>query len=362
MYKVMIIDDNVTNLSIAKSALEGQYTILPVTSGEQALKLLGRIKDLPNLILLDIEMPELNGFEVISKLKKDDKTKDIPVIFLTAHDESSSELEGLSLGAVDYIKKPFSIPLLQKRLELHLQIIEQNKALEEYNSNLEAMVDKKTKTILELQYAIISTVADLIGKRDGYTGEHVNRTQKYVDILTREVINKGYGGNLTEQDVNIISLTSKLHDIGKIAIPDKVLQKDKKLEDDEFENMKMHTAIGAEAIENAMRLTEENDFLKYAVQMAKSHHEKWDGSGYPGGKRGNEIPLVARILAVADVYDALTSKRQYKEPIPHETAVEIILKGRGTHFDPMVVDIFEQVQGKLKNVLADLRNDANSHA
>lgn len=346
----MIVDDNITNLSIAKGALESTYTILPSTSGEQALKLLERMRELPNLILLDIDMPGLNGFSVISKLKTNNKVKDIPVIFLTAQDDSSSELEGLSLGAVDYIKKPFSIPLLKKRLELHLQIIEQNKSLEEYNTNLEAIVAKKTRTVLELQYAIISTVSDLIGKRDGYTGEHVTRTQRYVDILTHEMINRGYGQNLTERDVSIIALTSKLHDIGKIAIPDKVLQKEKKLEADEFEYMKMHTTIGAEAIEKAMKLTEENDFLKYALQMAKNHHEKWDGTGYPEGKKGTDIPLVARILTVADVYDALTSKRQYKEPMAHETAVDIILKDSGTHFDPMVIEVFKQIHNRFKNL------------
>lgn len=350
MYKIMIIDDNITNLSIAKGALESSYAILPATSGEQALKLLERMKDLPNLILLDIDMPGLNGFSVISKLKTDPKVKDIPVIFLTAQDDSVSELEGLSLGAVDYIKKPFSIPLLKKRLELHLQIIEQNKSLEEYNNNLETIVAKKTKTVLELQYAIISTVSDLIGKRDGYTGDHVTRTQRYMDILTHEMINKGYGENLSEYDVDIISLTSKLHDIGKIAIPDKVLQKDNKLEADEFEYMKMHTTIGAEAIEKAMRLTEENDFLKYALQMAKSHHERWDGTGYPEGIAGEKIPLVARILAVVDVYDALTSKRQYKEPMAHEEAVKMIINGNGTHFDPKIIKVFSEVHNRLKSL------------
>lgn len=350
MYKIMIVDDNITNLSIAKGALESQYTILPATSGEQALKLLERMKDLPNLILLDIDMPGLNGFSVISKLKTDDKVKDIPVIFLTAQDDGASELEGLSLGAVDYIRKPFSIPLLKKRLELHLQIIEQNKSLEEYNTNLEAMVAKKTNTVLELQYAIISTVSDLIGKRDGYTGEHVERTQKYVDILTHEMISRGCGENLTEKDVDIISLTSKLHDIGKIAIPDKVLLKNNTLDADEFEYMKMHTTIGAQAIEKAMRLTDENDFLKYALQMAKSHHEKWNGTGYPEGIAGKKIPLVARIMAVADVYDALTSKRQYKEPMSHEVAVKIILNGSGTHFDPVVIKVFNEVQNRFKNL------------
>lgn len=350
MYKIMIIDDNITNLSIAKGGLESNYAILPATSGEQALKLLERMKDLPNLILLDIDMPGLNGFSVISKLKTDSKVKDIPVIFLTAQDDSASELEGLSLGAVDYIKKPFSIPLLKKRLELHLQIIEQNKSLEEYNNNLEVMVTKKTKTVLELQYAIISTVSDLIGKRDGYTGEHVTRVQRYMEILTHEMISRGYGENISKYDVDIISLTSKIHDIGKISIPDRVLQNSNKLEANEFEYMKMHTTIGAEAIEKAMKLTEENDFLKYALQMAKSHHERWDGTGYPEGIGGEKIPLVARILAVVDVYDALTSKRQYKEAMSHEEAVKMIIMGNGTQFDPKIIKVFSEVHNRLKNL------------
>lgn len=357
MHKIMIIDDNITSLAIAKSALESNYIVIPVTSGEQAFKLLHRMKELPDLILLDIDMPELNGFSVISKLKTNPKVKDIPVVFLTVQDDSASELEGFSLGAVDYIKKPFSIPLLNKRIELQLQIIEQTKSIieqkklvEEYSTNLEVMVAKKNETVLELQYAIITTVSDLIGKRDGYTGEHVIRTQKYLEILTHEMINRGFGETLTEQDVDVISLTSRLHDVGKIAISDNVLRKELRLDANEFECMKMHTTIGAEAIERSMKLTKENDFLKFALQMAKSHHEKWDGTGYPEGLSGKEIPLVARILAVADTYDALTTKRKHNKPMIHEEAVKVIKGDSGTYFDPKVVEVFMQIHNRFQNL------------
>lgn len=346
----MIIDDSITNLTIADEALKDSCNIIPVTSGIKAIELLGRMKELPTLILLDIEMPIMNGFEVIKKIKENKDWNYIPIIFLTSNEDTESELLGLSFGAVDYIKKPFSIPLLKKRIELHIKIYEQNKELEEYNISLEKKVADKTKTILELQSAIISTISDLIGKRDGYTGEHVMRVEKYMQILLAEIVKNISKYNFTESEMYTIAFCSKLHDVGKIGVRDSVLLKDGKLTFEEMEIIKQHTTIGSDAIENSMKLVRENQFLKYVYEMVRWHHEKWNGSGYPEGLAGNDIPFVARVMAVADVYDALTSIRPYKSSIEHKVAVKIIKEGRETHFDPEIVDIFLRIEDKFDEI------------
>lgn len=350
MNSIMVVDDSVTNLTIAKSALENNYEVLTVTSGEKAINLLDRLSVLPSLILLDINMPTMNGFEVIGHFKRNKEWAKIPVIFLTAQDNSDMELEGLSRGAVDYIRKPFSVPLLKKRIQLHIRLVEQNNELEVYANKLEEMVQDKTKTILELQSAIITTVADLIGRRDGYTGDHVFRVQKYMKILMEEIVKNSDKYKFTPTEIDTIAFCSKLHDVGKIGIKDNILLKDGQLDYNEMDNIKQHTLIGAEAIEKSMELISDNEFLTFAHEMIKSHHEKWDGTGYPEGIKGEEIPFVARVMAVADVYDALTSIRPYKESIPHEVAVDIIRKGRGTHFDPYVADSFLGIENTFNEI------------
>ena len=347
--RVMVVDDSTTNLTVAKNALSAVYNVLPVTSGEMALKLLS--KSMPSLILLDIDMPDMDGFETIRRIKSDEKTRDIPVIFLTALSDSGSELEGLRLGAVDYITKPFSIPLLIQRVALHIALIEQKRELQNYNENLSEMVKAKTKTIEELQHAIIHALGDLIECRDGLTGGHVARTQKYLKILVDGLVktNPQYE-ELLGCDLDLMIESAQLHDIGKVGIPDNILSKPGKLTDEEFDIIKTHPGIGERAIHGAMDMTSEKDFLSYAATVASSHHEKWDGTGYPHGLKGKEIPFAGRLMAIADVYDALVSERPYKKALPHETAVRIISEESGKHFDPMLIEVFKTQAAEFVNV------------
>ena len=339
-YQVMVVDDSIVNLQIAKKALGDVYNIIPVTSGKMALSLL--TKRMPSLILLDIDMPEMNGFETLKHIKSNEATRHIPVIFLTAMIDSGSELEGLRLGAVDYVTKPFSIPLLIQRVDLHIALIEQKRELQNYNDNLMQMVDEKTKTIEELQYAIIHVLGELIECRDGLTGGHVARTQKYLKTLTEGLrLSSYYEDELRDIDIKLWVESAQLHDVGKVGIPDYILKKQSKLTAEEFDVIKTHPLIGEKAIRGAMEMTSAKDFLNYAAAVAISHHERWDGTGYPYKLKGLEIPLIGRLMAIADVYDALISERPYKKAFSHETAVDIIIRESGTHFDPVIVGVFK---------------------
>jgi putative two-component system response regulator len=298
----------------------------------------------PDLILLDIEMPEMNGYETLKKLKEKKETHDIPVIFLTARDDPGSELEGLSLGAIDYISKPFSPPLLLKRIENHLLLHAQRVALEEYNNNLQDMVQKRTCQVVELQNAILSTVTEMVEFRDDVTGGHIERTQNYLKLLVDKLLQeKVYWVEVSSWNLEFLIPSAQLHDVGKIAISDAILNKPGKLSPAEFEIMKKHAGIGETAIEGIMKTTSENDFLRHAKIFAGTHHEKWDGSGYPRGLKKTDIPLQGRLMAVADVYDALIALRPYKQPLTTQEAERIILDGKEKHFDPVLVDLFEDL-------------------
>jgi putative two-component system response regulator len=357
---IMIVDDNIANLRIAKNALSEIYDVFTVPSAAKMFDLLERNK--PELILLDIDMPEMNGYEAIEILKNRPETRDILVIFLTGKSDSDSELEGLSLGAVDYISKPFMPLLLRKRVELHLTVEEQKQtlqiqkqALEEsrselknFNDNLQAMVEEKTKKVLELQGAILKTVADLVESRDNVTGSHVERTQHSLQVMVDALLDLGlYREQMQDWDLALMFQSSQLHDVGKIAIADSILNKPGRLTPEEFDEMKKHTTIGVEIIERIEKSTSESEFLKYAKIFAGTHQEKWNGTGYPNGLSGENIPLQGRLMAIADVYDALTSERPYKKAFPHEEAVRIIIEEKGTHFDPVLVDVFEQIADQL---------------
>ncbi|MDR3168163.1 MAG: response regulator [Treponema sp.] len=348
--KIVLVDDNITNLTLGKNILINDYDIFTVPSGEKLFILLEKIT--PDLILLDIEMPEMNGYEVIKRLKAVEKNADIPVIFLTAKNDPSSELEGLSLGAMDYISKPFSPPLLLKRIALHLLVESQKKKLQDYNDNLQQMVEQKTKTILNLQNAVLKTVANLVEHRDEITGGHVERTRDYLAILMDAMIQANlYQDEISSWDIDFFLQSSQLHDVGKISIKDSILLKPGKLTPEEFEEMKNHTIFGVKIIEEIEKDSPESSFLKHAKILAGTHHEKWDGTGYPYGYGGNEIPLQGRLMAIADVYDALISVRPYKEPLSHETAVKIIADGKGTHFDPTLIGLFLAVSDKFAEIV-----------
>jgi len=342
---VILVDDNPTNLRIGKSVLAEKYRVATAPSAEKLFGLLEN--NSPAIILLDIDMPEMNGYEAIKILKSKPETKDIPVIFLTAKTDSNDELEGLSLGAIDYITKPFNPALLLKRIEVHLLVETQRKELQYFNENLQKMVEEKTQNILELQDALLKTIAELVECRDNVTGGHIERTQKGVKILLEELEKSGvYQEETKNWDTNLLLQSCQLHDVGKISIDDNILKKPEKLSNKEFDEMKKHTTFGEQIIEKIETLAKASDFLIYAKIFAASHHEKWDGSGYPHGLKGNDIPLLGRIMAIADVYDALISVRPYKQAFTHEEAVRIISEGSGTQFDPALVELFVQNSGR----------------
>jgi putative two-component system response regulator len=344
----MLVDDSRANLLAGKTALSEDYAVQTVSSAARMLEALEWRR--PDLILLDVDMPEMNGFEAIKVLKARPETREIPVIFLTAMNESAIELEGLQLGAIDYITKPFSPPLLRQRISLHLlledqkrTLVDQARLLQNYNDNLQDMVAAKTKTIFKLQNKILTAMAEMVEGRDGTTGDHIANTQRYLGSLLSAVIGAGlWPQESSGWDVELLTQSSQLHDVGKISIRDSVLKKPGKLTEEEFAEMKEHVRFGIGFIERLEDGEEDSHFLRYAKIFAAFHHEKWDGSGYPHGLSGEDIPLLGRMMAVADVYDALTSERPYKKAFSHEEALRIIVEGRGTHFDPALVDLFAE--------------------
>jgi putative two-component system response regulator len=347
---IIMVDDNPANLRIGKNILAEKYTVATAPSAEKMFGLLENNK--PVMILLDIDMPEMDGYEAIKILKSNPETKDIPVIFLTARTESDAELTGLNLGAIDYITKPIQPPLLLKRIEVHLLVAAQRRTLElqaaelkYFNDNLQKMVEEKTRGVLDLQNALLKTMAELVEYRDDITGKHIEQTQLGVRILLEEIVRSGiYPEETKEWDIDLLVQSCQLHDVGKIYISDSILRKPGKLTKEEFEDMKIHTHIGKQIVEKVEMLAKESSFLKYAKVFAAHHHEKWDGTGYPYGLKGEEIPLLGRIMAIADVYDALISVRPYKKAFTHEEAVKIIIEGSGTQFDPQLVEIFLRVE------------------
>jgi putative two-component system response regulator len=293
-------------------------------------------------------MPEMSGYDAIKIIKGKPETERIPVIFLTSKSNEKDELEGLSLGAVDYIFKPFSEPLLLKRIELHLE-------LTDFNNNLQEMVKAKTKSVVELQNALLGTMAELVEYRDNITGGHIERTTRYLGILLEAMAKQNlFKEETSSWDLDLMLQSAQLHDVGKIAIRDGILQKPGKLTPEEFEEIKKHTVFGREVIENIKKKTTEQAFLEYAGIFASTHHEKWDGSGYPKGLKGKDIPLQGRIMAIADVYDALVSERPYKKAFTHEEAVDIILSGSGKHFDPDLAKLFASVSDEFNKVRLEL--------
>ena len=350
--KIIIVDDAITNLTLGKNALAEKYDVFTAPSGAKLFQLLERLT--PDMILLDIEMPNISGYEVIEKLKCSEETEAIPVIFLTSIIDPESEVKGLSLGAIDYITKPFSRELLLKRIEVHLLIEAQKKELKNYSQNLEKMVSKKTETVFELQNAILKTVAELVESRDNITGGHIERTQEYLALFIDFLLNHNiYTEEFATWDINLFIMSSQLHDVGKISISDSILMKPDKLSDEEVEEMKHHTVYGIKIIEKIEGSTPESAFLKHAKILAGTHHEKWDGTGYPFGLKGTGIPLQGRLMAIVDVYDALTNDRPYKIAYTHDESVEIIRKGKGTQFDPVLTDIFLKHEKEFEKIMLE---------
>ena len=348
---VLVVDDTPDNLSLMAGLLRDRYRVRLANSGERALQL-AKAEPPPDVVLLDVMMPGLDGHEVCRRLKADPATADMAVIFLTALDEVEDEARGLALGAADFIAKPIRPPILLARLETQLTVKRATALLRDHNTHLEQEVRRRTAEIEGLQDATVLTMASLAETRDNDTGNHLRRTQHYVECLARELRKQPrYATTLDDQTISLLFKSAPLHDIGKIGIPDAILLKPGKLTAEEFEVMKTHTTIGFEAIERAeASIGHALPFLRYAKEIALSHQEKWDGSGYPQGLAGEAIPLSARLMALADVYDALICKRVYKPAMASEQAEAIILAGRGTHFDPAVVDAFERVRDDFRAI------------
>jgi putative two-component system response regulator len=336
----MLIDDDEVCLAFGKEILENRYTVYPILSGEQAFIILKKVT--PDLILLDIEMPGMDGYEVLKRLKEDPETKEIPVIFLTAQVDPGNELNGLSMGAVDYITKPFSPLLLMQRIENHLLISSQRKELARYNVTLKNMVEEQTKEIKDLQNAILNTFSEVVEFRDEMSRGHIERILKYMRAMVDEIMKQGLY-KIEEYDKETLINAAQMHDIGKICVSETILNKLGKVTGEELDSIKKHPAYGAMIINRIRQTTGEYAFLDYANTFIKNHHERWDGSGYPEGLKGQAIPLVGRLMAIADVYDALVSIRPYKQPMNPGEAAKIIINGSGSDFDPALIEIFKSV-------------------
>jgi len=342
---VLVVDDTPDNLSLMSGLLKDRYKVKVANSGDKALRIV-RNDSAPDLILLDIMMPGISGYDVCRELKADPATHNIPVIFLTAMSTVEDEKKGLEMGAADYITKPISPPILLARVENQLSVKAAADFLRDQNAFLEQEVAKRTREVMAIQDVTILAMASMAETRDTETGNHIRRTQHYVKALAAALQgHPRFSRYLTDYNVELLFKSAPLHDIGKVGIPDHILLKPGRLEPDEFEIMKTHTTLGRDAIEHAEQaLGTPVDFLATAKEIAYSHQEKWDGSGYPQGIGGDDIPVSARLMALADVYDALISRRIYKAPMPHEKAVAIIVEGRASHFDPDVVDAFLTIQ------------------
>ena len=350
-HTLLIVDDSPDNIILMSRLLKDAYRTKISTDGKRALKIASS-DDPPDLILLDIVMPGMDGYEVCRRLKKNPKTADIPVVFLTAKSDLENEKMGFDLGAVDYITKPFSAPIIMARIKTHLMLKDAKDFLVDKNVFLENEILRRTQEISAIQDVTIIALASLAETRDSETGGHIKRTQHYVKKLALRLKNvPRFKQFLTDKNIELLFKSAPLHDIGKIGVPDNILLKPGKLTKKEFEIMEKHTTFGRDAIVTAeKRLDSPTSFLKYAREIAYSHQEKWDGSGYPEGLAGDDIPISARLMAVADVYDALVTRRVYKPPFPHKKSVDIIKHGYANHFDPDIVDAFIEIEEELNEI------------
>ncbi len=350
---ILVVDDDSANLMLAQKILGGEYRIAAANSGPAALTYLG--KNRPDVILLDINMPEMDGFETMEQLKTMKDINTIPVIFLTADKSTETETKCFQVGAFDFVGKPFVPDILKSRVKRALE-------LEQYHNSLETLVKEqaeqlmeRSKRIGEIQENVIVGLANLIESRDGSTGKHVKNTQGYVELIVGELSGKGlFADILDEEYMQNTCKAAPLHDIGKIKIPDSILQKPGKLTPEEYETMKKHTVYSTDVIKGIIGDVENEEYVRVASDIAMYHHERWDGTGYPAGLKGEEIPLCARIMAVADVFDALYEERCYKQPVrPMEKVLGILEEGKGSQFDPVIVEVFTGMEPVLRERLGE---------
>jgi putative two-component system response regulator len=344
--RVLIVDDTPANIHILNDILKNQYTVLVAINGMKALKI-AEMDPSPDLILLDIMMSDMDGYEVCTKLKANPKTENIPILFVTALTSCENEAKGLELGALDYITKPFNPALVKTRVKNHLE-------LKKYSHQLEEMVREKTGELMITRDVTIETLGSLAEFRDPETGNHIKRTMHYVRFLAEKLQDHpNFKEFLNPAIIENLWKSAPLHDVGKVGVPDSILLKPGKLTPDEFAEIKNHTIYGKDVLTDSASKLGSNSFLRIAQEMAYTHHEKWDGSGYPQGIKGDEIPVSGRLMALADVYDALISRRVYKPALPHSQAVDIIRSGRGTAFDPAIVDVFLEFEDNFRRFALD---------
>ncbi|MCL1812885.1 MAG: response regulator [Treponema sp.] len=344
MNQILVVDDNLANLKNIQLQLSDTYQVLLAKSGAQALQIC--LQRVPDLILLDVDMPEMDGFETLSRIKASVILSRIPVIFLTANHDIATEVRALESGVVDFITKPVEKSILNHRLQLHLR-------LAGYQQNLE-------NTVKELEDSIVISFAEMIESRDKNTGDHLQRTREYVSLLGSELIHQGcFQGELNEEELSLMTRGALLHDIGKIGVSDTILLKPDRLDDREFNIMKSHTTIGGELLRDMYKRTPSQHYLSYAVEIAEGHHEKYNGTGYPHGAKGDQIPLCSRIMAVADVYDAVAADRVYRKAMDSYEAFNLVVEGKGSHFDPQVIEAFISIHDEIE-LVARRRLNSNS--
>ena len=355
---ILLVDDTPDNIAVLSVLLKERYKLKIANNGVKALQV-ASTAPYPDLILLDVVMPEMDGHETCRRLKAAPETADIPVIFLTSRTQPEDEELGLSLGAADYIMKPISPPIVLARVATQLNLKKARQLLKDQNRHLEHLVEERTRQLMQMQEATILAMASLAETRDNETGNHIRRTQAYVKALAERLReHPRFSRTLTDENIELLFKSAPLHDIGKVGVPDRILLKPGKLDPDEFEIMKLHTVYGRDAILAVERyLGGSNGFLTFAREIAYSHQEKWDGSGYPEGLKGDAIPLSARLMAVADVYDALISRRVYKPAFDHEEAVCIMKEGRGSHFDPDILDAFLHIEETFRTIARQYSDD-----
>lgn len=351
---VLVVDDTPENLQLMYALLRDRYRVRLATSGASCVEL-ARQEPAPDLVLLDIMMPVMDGFEACRLLKADERTRGIPVIFLSAMDQESDQEEGFRCGCVDFITKPISPALTLARVATHLSLKQATDQLAARNQTLAEEVRQRTLDVQRVQDVTILCMASLAETRDNETGMHIRRTQNYVKVMAVELQrNSPYATQLDDVSIELLYKSAPLHDIGKVGIADGILLKPGKLTDEEFETMKQHTVLGGRIIMSAERsLGTPSSFLRFAREIAHWHHENWDGTGYPDGLRGEGIPLSARLMAIADVYDALISRRCYKAAMGHDEAKMMILEQSGRKFDPVLVDVFCRNADQFKAIASE---------
>ena len=355
--KILVVDDTKTNIEVLEGVLSPLYDVFVAMNGKKALLLAQKVK--PDLILLDVMMPEMDGYETIKQIHQIDEIKDIPVFFLTAKSDNQSEQVGLDLGAVDYIAKPFTPQLVMLRVKNQLEYKRQRDELKHQRDHLNDIVAERTEDLRRTMKVLLTSLGALAEYRDPETGAHIRRTQFIVQRLAQQLQGHPHFCEYikSKEYVDYYATAAPLHDIGKVGIQDEILRKPGRLSDEERKIMMQHPQMGYDVLRDATKELRDNPMVRIAADMALAHHERWDGLGYPNGLRGNQIPVGARLMAVADVYDALVSRRPYKEPYPHEVAVQEVVNGKDTQFDPDVVEAFVSIANDLPQIYEQFKDE-----